>query len=270
MDANGYLASFDPAEQQRIRQSWAGNPNGLQDWFRNAVAAGAVQGQRPAGTQSGMLEGGWEDNSRGDKFTTVDFTGVAQPQDWLGKRMPTPAEARLWAQQQHAAYTGGNRQAQDEDWNRYSDQQIGAWLNEGWDPATGGWKQGFDAHGQIMPWAQQGTVGTTAALPMGTPQAWQGAQSPQSNRLSQIMAAYQSRTPQTQTPQVSSQWSTGGYGDQQLQNMQSSLQGLLQAPTQAQTAPKPVSQGGGWASTQGGLTGMMAPYQKRQVKTSWF
>lgn len=40
--AQDYFNSFDPNEQNRIRASWDGNPNGMQDWFGNAQAAGAV------------------------------------------------------------------------------------------------------------------------------------------------------------------------------------------------------------------------------------
>ncbi len=40
--AKEYLGSFAPQEQQRIQGTWAGNPNGINDWFHNAQAAGAV------------------------------------------------------------------------------------------------------------------------------------------------------------------------------------------------------------------------------------
>lgn len=40
--AQRYLQQFSPAEQEQIQASWAGNPNGLEDWFNAAVAAGAV------------------------------------------------------------------------------------------------------------------------------------------------------------------------------------------------------------------------------------
>ncbi len=53
--AQNYLNSFAPAEQQRIQGTWAGNNNGLNDWFKNAQAAGVpgaqnnVSSSAPAG-----------------------------------------------------------------------------------------------------------------------------------------------------------------------------------------------------------------------------
>jgi hypothetical protein len=43
--AQNYLSSFAPAEQQRIQGTWAGNNNGLNDWFKNAQAAGVPGAQ---------------------------------------------------------------------------------------------------------------------------------------------------------------------------------------------------------------------------------
>ena len=46
--AQDFLNSFSPEDQGSIRSSWGANPNGQNDWFNNARAAGALPPQAPA------------------------------------------------------------------------------------------------------------------------------------------------------------------------------------------------------------------------------
>ena len=46
--AQSYLDSFSPEDQGSIRGSWGSNPNGQNDWFKNAQAAGVPMGAPPA------------------------------------------------------------------------------------------------------------------------------------------------------------------------------------------------------------------------------
>ena len=46
--AQSYLDSFSPEDQGSIRGSWGSNPNGQNDWFKSAQAAGVPMGAPPA------------------------------------------------------------------------------------------------------------------------------------------------------------------------------------------------------------------------------
>ena len=137
--ARAYYQTLTPEQQQQVDAS--GGPS--VQWFTNAVNAGVPQAVMAAGGKSGQQEGGWQ--GAGDAW--LDPSQAADSSEWMGKRNPTPQEMRKWAQQQHAAYTGGDSSAQDEDYARYGDAQVAAWINEGWDAAKGGWKQGYNPTG---------------------------------------------------------------------------------------------------------------------------
>src|SRR3972149_5572470 len=137
--ANSYYNTL--TAEQRAAVDASGGPR--VEWFYNAVGAGVPDAIRIAGGRAGAAESGWE----GPGGYTLDPSGAADPSEWLGKRMPTAQEARKWAEQQHAAYVGGNASAQDEDYKRYTDRQVAAFFQEGWDPAAGRWKAGYNPTG---------------------------------------------------------------------------------------------------------------------------
>jgi len=125
------------APEQKAAIDAAGGPN--MTWFTSAVNAGVPSAVRAAGGTAGQSEAGWE----GPGGATLDprGTGAAASSEWMGQRAPTPSEMRRWALE------GG----QDEDYMRYSDRQVAKWIQEGWDPAAGGWKAGYGAHGLHRP-----------------------------------------------------------------------------------------------------------------------
>ena len=139
--AQAYYNTLSTAEKAKVDA--AGGPS--VEWLKNAVAAGVPDAIIAAGGKAGTPEGGgWE----GPGGAYMDPSGAASSSEWLGKRMPSAQEFRKWAQEQHAAYLAGDKSAQDEDYSRYSDRQIAAWLSEGWDPKAGAWKSGWNPTGK--------------------------------------------------------------------------------------------------------------------------
>lgn len=121
--AQTYFNSFDPATQEQIRASWAGNPNGMQDWFAAAVQAGAVG---PTGERKG---GG------GDQGAGVN-TGS-------GGGGMTPQKLR-----QHARQQGWS-----EDFARFDDDLLEGWISRSWDPAKGKFRSEHAPQGATGEWA---------------------------------------------------------------------------------------------------------------------
>jgi len=142
--AEQYLATLPAAEQQQVRASLASSGSTADQWYQAAIDAGDPRAIVAAGGQAGATEAGWE--AAGG--AVADPSGAADASTWMGKRAPTPRELRKWAQGQHAAYVAGDRSAQDEDYERYTDRQLATWIAEGWDPAAGGWKAGWNAAGK--------------------------------------------------------------------------------------------------------------------------
>src|SRR3972149_4128495 len=123
MTAQQYLATLPPAEQQQVQASLASSGSTLDQWFQAAGDAGDPRaGKAAGGTAPEGAEGG-----------VADFSGAAPSSEWLGKRTPTPRELRRWAQE-----TG-----QSEDYARYDDRQVAAWLNKSWDAAGGHFTNDF-------------------------------------------------------------------------------------------------------------------------------
>ncbi len=144
--AQNYLNTLTPAQQAEVQASLQASGSTLLQWFQAAIGAGVPGAIMAGGGRQGAAEGGWEEEGG----ATADWLGAAEPSTWLGKRMPTAQEARKWANQQHAAYIAGDRSSQDEDYERYTDRQVMAWFNEGWDAKAGGWKSGFGAKGVLQ------------------------------------------------------------------------------------------------------------------------
>ncbi len=93
----------------------------VQDWYNNAVAAGSIQESRPGDTQA--EEGG----------TIHDYSGATSSNEWLGKRKPTVAELRKWA----------NETGRSEDYKRFPDAAVSGWIDRNWDVAAGSFKNDY-------------------------------------------------------------------------------------------------------------------------------
>ena len=117
--ANKWYNSLPPGEKEKWDAIGGVTVAGL----TAAVNAGVPSAGRAVGASEGAGEKGWEIGGG----TTLDWSDAAEPSEWLGKRKPTPAEARKWASTN-----------QDEDFNRYSDRQVAAYIRDGWDVAKGG------------------------------------------------------------------------------------------------------------------------------------
>lgn len=114
MSAEQYLSSLPAAEQGQVRASLASSGSSVDQWFQAAVDAGDPRAVKAAGGT--VAEGGGSDDVIGD------FSKAKPSSEWLGKRNPTPAELRRWAKE-----TG-----QSEDYARFSDRQLAAWVGSSW------------------------------------------------------------------------------------------------------------------------------------------
>ena len=123
--AQQYYNTLSPEEKQKVDD--IGGPS--VDWFTNAVNAGVPDAVKAAGGKA-PGESGWEIEGG---YTLGAGGNTA---DWLGKRPPTPSELRQYAQEQ----------GWSEDFNRYSDRQVAAWLKD-WDMGANKFK---NADGQLV------------------------------------------------------------------------------------------------------------------------
>lgn len=259
MAAQDYFNSFSPAEQQRIRNSWGGQDL-LQEWFQNAVNAGAVAGQRTQGVPTAT------DATTGSTPQGYMNTGTSPFADMIRAR----ARAEGWS----------------EDFARFSDAQIEAW-KQYWDPAAGRFRSENDPTGAA-------TYDKPAECPPGTTfhgtrcvkwedlPAWAGG-GVQQQPLTQAAMGWQQPQQGPQAAPVGGAW--GELGGQSRQDLSALLQPYLAQPTQAatsmplqsatqgliaplggtrmQTAGIPTQLGTGWSVGQDNLTKMMAQRQRR-------
>lgn len=124
--AQQYYDTLSPEEKQKV--DGIGGPS--VEWFTNAVNAGVPAAVQAAGGKK-PGEAGWEI----DGGYTLGAGGNTA--DWLGKRTPTPSELRQYAQEQ----------GWSEDFGRYSDRQVAAWLGSSWDQGSNKFK---NAQGQLV------------------------------------------------------------------------------------------------------------------------
>ena len=149
--AQAYFAQQPPAAQAQITASVAGNPNGILDWFQGAVNAGVPGAVSAAGGVA--TEAGWNKDGSAEGVR-LPHANAAEPSEWMGKRKPTPSELRKWAEQQHAAYLAGDKNAQDEDYARFGDAVLADQIEKGWNVA-GGWDKGWGTPGAGVPGQKQ-------------------------------------------------------------------------------------------------------------------
>ncbi len=99
-------------------------------WFTNAVDAGTPSAVKASG---GTTAEGADPSKNYSTGGQADSSNAAPSSEWLGKRKPTPRELRRYARD-----TG-----QSEDYARYDDKQLAAWLTSSWDVANGGFTNEF-------------------------------------------------------------------------------------------------------------------------------
>lgn len=121
--AETYFNSFPAAEQQRIRASWAGNPNGMQDWFNAAVGAGAVG---PDGNPRDPNAGAGSDYAAQTGHTQGQSANVSGASGLRKGQTPSPAQLRQYAKENNWP----------EDFDRFNDATLQSWISNNWNPKT--------------------------------------------------------------------------------------------------------------------------------------
>ena len=134
--ANQLYSTLTPEQKAEVDAS--GGPSVA--WFTNAANAGVPSAGRIAGAKEGAAEKGWEEEGG----TTLPWKDAAEPEEWIGKRAPTVPEFRKYSNYQHQKYVGGDKNAQDEDYERYSDHIVADKI-KGFDFMSGAWKPGHGA-----------------------------------------------------------------------------------------------------------------------------
>lgn len=124
--AQQYFNTLTPEQQAGVPQ------NNLIEWFTNAVNAGVPAAVSAAGGVA-LGQGGTEKGWEAEDGTVLDPTGQnsAPPSEWMGKRKPTAGELR------RASFEGAYGGSED-GYNRFSDRQLMAWINNSWDETKGG------------------------------------------------------------------------------------------------------------------------------------
>lgn len=126
--ARRYLASLSAQEQEQVNATL--DPENydaaLLAWFEAAVNAGDPRAVAFAGGKEGegFGEGQAEEGSGG----IADWQNAAPYSEWMGKRKPTPRELRRWA----------HDVGRPEDYQRFDDRQLKAWIDSDWDVEQGG------------------------------------------------------------------------------------------------------------------------------------
>lgn len=126
--ANGaqtYFDSFSPEEQQRIRGSWGGQ-NLMDQWFQNAVNAGAIGNDGTMQSRQGSFGGGYSGQQDAEAQGFNYSQNVAGASGITAGMTPSPKQLRQLAKEQ----------GWSEDFNRYNDAQLQAWINNSWDPQS--------------------------------------------------------------------------------------------------------------------------------------
>ena len=109
-----------PADYPGGEQAW------LADWYANAKAAGSIPSER-ADNYAGPNDA----EAQGHNYSQ----NVSGSSGWKPGQSITPQQLRQLAQEQNFS----------EDYNRYSDAQLQAWIDRSWDPQAGKFRS---EHGQ--------------------------------------------------------------------------------------------------------------------------
>jgi len=111
---------------------YPGGPDAwVMDWFNAGINAGDPRLLKAAGLWTGA-EGMGGDDKNAEQGMRSDYMQSAPYTEWLGKRKPTPSELRRWAADTKRS----------EDYARFSDAQLAAWLPK-WDVQAGVFKNDF-------------------------------------------------------------------------------------------------------------------------------
>jgi hypothetical protein len=172
--AQKYYDGLPAGEKQKVDA--IGGPS--VQWFTNAVQAGVPDAVQATGSSKSVYTG------EGDTGSYADWGDAAEASEWYGKRKPTPAELRKWAADQHAKYVAGDKNSQDEDYERFDDRTLAGWINEKWDVGKGGFyspngerigkppdvdSKGVNAYGETVGGAGGGAGGGAANKPPPEP-----------------------------------------------------------------------------------------------------
>lgn len=114
-------------------------------WFTNAVDAGDPAAVKASGGKAAEEgEGG-----------IADWQDAAPSSEWLGKRVPSPRELRRYA----------NESGQSEDYQRFDDRQLAAWLKSNWNVEGGYFTN--DYGDRVEKPTESGPQSTSAGSPTG-------------------------------------------------------------------------------------------------------
>jgi hypothetical protein len=128
-----------------------------QNWFNAALDAGDPEVVKAAG---GI---GVADQGEGYTGEYAPWQDAAPYTEWMGKRKPTPRELRRWAHD-----TG-----QPEDYERFHDAQLAAWITDKWDVQGGTFLNDFGD--KVLKPTESGPASSAAGFSTGEKSAGQGA-----------------------------------------------------------------------------------------------
>jgi len=117
-----------------------------QAWLEGAIDAGDPEAVMASGGR--RAEGATDSYSAGG---ISDFGGAADPSSWMGQRKPSPRELRRMAQMQ----------GWSEDFNRFDDRQLAAWINSSWDVGSNAFR---NAYGDLVQKPTESGANTPAGL----------------------------------------------------------------------------------------------------------
>jgi hypothetical protein len=160
MTAQQYLASLSPEEQQQVNTSLQSSGSSLDQWYQAAINAGDPRAVRASGATEAEGADPSQNYSSGGQASWQD---AAPSSEWLGKRAPTPRELRRFARDQ----------GWSEDFARFDDRQLAAWLQQGgWDvnagKFAGGLEKPTETGGYLAPSGGGGGGGGGGAAGSGT------------------------------------------------------------------------------------------------------
>jgi hypothetical protein len=120
--AQTYFNSFPPAKQESIRASWGGADR-MDEWFNNAVGAGAVQSN---GQPRDPNAGAGSQLAQQTGATQGQSAGVSGSSGLKPGQTPTPAQLRQFAKENNWS----------EDFDRFNDATLASWIGSNWNPQT--------------------------------------------------------------------------------------------------------------------------------------
>lgn len=267
------MADLNQMKAEAARQGatpppdYPGGPDAwVQDWYANAKAAGSIPSERPAN-----YAGPQDAEAQGYNYSA----GVSGGSGWQPGQGITPQQLRQLSREQ----------GWSEDFNRFSDAQLQAWIDQSWDPNSGRFRSeggggalvekptecppGTTLHGsKCVSWNQLPFElgGTATSAPMGAQAAVQAGPAKQSTGdplQDALIGMYQERGHIFGGSDAGEALQSGGiwWGSSgQPLSMPPAQQSAVATQTPAPPQPQaPVSSGSGFAAHKpGGLESSMA------------